>query len=300
MAVNEGIKQELKTQHQQVKNTYADQLQHLKEKLRNREKILTGKQVEGTAWTRFKSFFGVKRKIQSQGLDEIFQIKNDISQQHQQAMQKFKSIENHIEKHNLSDIILQRHQDTIQKYKTKHESLMGNLTGLNQAETLDEQGKAFDQLDSFMKTQQFKPGHQALNPDHMPFGPRKNKARKAKTTQKDLQAVLGLENKTQVAQARLGFPTLMTGAAIPAEYLAETIDIKITPEIEALAKELNHHPVEIYTWVHNNIQFIPSYGSIQGADYTLQTKRGNGFDTASLLIALLRASNIPPDMPMAP
>ena len=294
MAVNEGVKQQFKTQQQQVKQTYADKLQHLKEKLRNREKILTGKPVEGTAWARFKSFFGVKRKIQSQGLDEIFQIKNDISQQHQQAMQKFKSIENHINKHNLSDIILQRHQDAIQKYKTKHESLMDNLTGLNQAETLDDQGKAFDQLDSFLQTQQFKLGHQALNPDQMPFGPRKNKARKPKITKKDLQAVLGIENNTQIAQtARLGFPTLMTGAEIPAEYLAETIDVKITPEIEALAAELNHQPVEIYTWVHNNIQFIPSYGSIQGADYTLQTKRGNAFDTASLLIALLRASNIP-------
>ncbi|HET7630310.1 MAG TPA: transglutaminase-like domain-containing protein, partial [Candidatus Saccharimonadales bacterium] len=34
-------------------------------------------------------------------------------------------------------------------------------------------------------------------------------------------------------------------------------------------------------------------GSIQGADQTLRTLRGNDFDTASLLIALLRASNIP-------
>lgn len=38
---------------------------------------------------------------------------------------------------------------------------------------------------------------------------------------------------------------------------------------------------------------MPTYGSIQGSDYTLQTKRGNSFDTASLLIALLRASDIP-------
>ncbi len=45
--------------------------------------------------------------------------------------------------------------------------------------------------------------------------------------------------------------------------------------------------------VRNNIQFVPSYGSIQGSDMTLQTKRGNSFDTASLLIALLRAANIP-------
>jgi len=51
--------------------------------------------------------------------------------------------------------------------------------------------------------------------------------------------------------------------------------------------------VVIYNWVRNNIQFVPSYGSIQGSDMTLQTKRGNSFDTASLLIALLRAANVP-------
>ena len=291
MAANESFKQQHKIPQQQVKRNLAGNLQHLKDKMRNKEKILTGKPVEGSTWSQIQSFFGFKRKIQSQGLDEIYQMMNDINQQHQQAMQKFKSTENYIKKQNLSDTILQRHQDAVEKYKTHHETLMNRMTGLQQAETLDEQGKAFDQLNGFMKTQQFKPGHQALNPDQMPFGPRKNKTRKVKITKKDLQAVLGIENKTQLAQ--LGFPALMTGADIPAEYLAETIDAIITPEIEALAAELEHHPVKIYTWMHNNIQYVPSHGSIQGADYTLQTKRANGFDTASLFIALLRASNIP-------
>ena len=36
-----------------------------------------------------------------------------------------------------------------------------------------------------------------------------------------------------------------------------------------------------------------TWGSIQGADATLQTQRGNAIDTASLTIALLRASGIP-------
>jgi hypothetical protein len=36
-----------------------------------------------------------------------------------------------------------------------------------------------------------------------------------------------------------------------------------------------------------------SYGSIQGSQYTLETKRGNATDTASLLLSLLRAANIP-------
>ncbi|MEO9751330.1 MAG: transglutaminase-like domain-containing protein, partial [Marinobacter sp.] len=87
---------------------------------------------------------------------------------------------------------------------------------------------------------------------------------------------------------------LLESAVAPdEEQLASTLDADITPAIEALAEELNHEPVAIYQWVRNNIELIPSYGSIQGSEYTLENRRGNAFDTASLLIALLRASEIP-------
>jgi hypothetical protein len=75
--------------------------------------------------------------------------------------------------------------------------------------------------------------------------------------------------------------------------LAENIEVQFSSEIIAKAQELENNPVKIYNWVRNNIEFVPTYGSIQGAPMTLLTKQGNAFDTASLLIALLRASNIP-------
>ncbi len=74
--------------------------------------------------------------------------------------------------------------------------------------------------------------------------------------------------------------------------LSETIEVKFTPAIQAKAAELGHNPTKIYNWVRNNIEYVPTYGSIQGADMCLQTKQCNDFDTASLLIALLRASGI--------
>ena len=40
------------------------------------------------------------------------------------------------------------------------------------------------------------------------------------------------------------------------------------------------------------MEYVPTYGAIQGADMCLQTLQGNDFDIASLLIALLRASGI--------
>lgn len=88
-------------------------------------------------------------------------------------------------------------------------------------------------------------------------------------------------------------PMLLALADPPTDAdLAQTIEVQFTPAIQAKATELNHNPVKIYNWVRNNIEFVPTHGSIQGADMCLQTKQCNSFDTASLLIALLRSSGI--------
>lgn len=81
--------------------------------------------------------------------------------------------------------------------------------------------------------------------------------------------------------------------ATQAEDLTANEDVQISQEIKDLAAQLNHNPAKIYKWVYDNIEFVPTYGSIQGSAYTLETKRGNATDTSSLLIALLRASGIP-------
>ncbi len=75
--------------------------------------------------------------------------------------------------------------------------------------------------------------------------------------------------------------------------LTSTVEVQFTPAILAKAAELGYNAVNIYNWVYNNIEYVPTYGSIQGADMCLQTMQCNDMDTASLLIALLRASNIP-------
>ena len=50
--------------------------------------------------------------------------------------------------------------------------------------------------------------------------------------------------------------------------------------------------MQIVHWVYDHIEFLPTYGSVQGSYLTWLSKRGNACDTASLLIALLRAANI--------
>lgn len=75
--------------------------------------------------------------------------------------------------------------------------------------------------------------------------------------------------------------------------LAETIDAPFTADIKQKAVDLGSNPVKIFNWVHDTIGFFPSYGSVQGAQDTMDKQSGNAFDQASLLIALLRSSGIP-------
>ncbi len=96
----------------------------------------------------------------------------------------------------------------------------------------------------------------------------------------------------KVAATTLLHEMLIVATAPDITYLQPTTDVQITPEIQALAQELEHKPVTIYNGVHDNIQFIPTNGSIQGSQMTLEMRAGNATDTASLLIALLRSSGI--------
>ncbi|NQD36438.1 type IV secretion protein Rhs [Permianibacter sp. IMCC34836] len=70
-------------------------------------------------------------------------------------------------------------------------------------------------------------------------------------------------------------------------------EASLTPEIRALAETLEFSPVAIYRYVTNEIRFEPYYGSLKGAQGVLTSRAGNATDQASLLIALLRASNFP-------
>ena len=89
------------------------------------------------------------------------------------------------------------------------------------------------------------------------------------TTQEQINSLIGSDagNYTQTDSATIA---------------TQAINDKVT--------ELGADPLTLYQWVHDNIRWVPSYGVMQGADYTLQSEQGNAFDTASLLISLLRAA----------
>jgi RHS repeat-associated protein len=75
--------------------------------------------------------------------------------------------------------------------------------------------------------------------------------------------------------------------------LAATPDAPQSADIQALAAKLGYSPTQIFQYVSNQIAFQPYYGSLKGALATLYSSAGGPTDQASLLIALLRASNVP-------
>ncbi|NOZ52354.1 MAG: transglutaminase domain-containing protein, partial [Gammaproteobacteria bacterium] len=104
----------------------------------------------------------------------------------------------------------------------------------------------------------------------------------------------GYFNSPQTQLAALGDFTYsnLSGADNPA-YLAASDEIQLSQSIKDQAAALNYNTAEIYHWVRNNIQWQPTWGAVQNAELTLDAKRGNAMDIASLTIALLRASQIP-------
>jgi len=232
-------------------------------------------------------------------IGELQTLATLLTEQHVDAIANFDQTETDLLAKNLPEQILQRHRDAVVKYQASYDDMQQKIQAVITADTLQTQQAAMSTLDTLMQGHKLKKSHQKTDPNRLPFGtPDANKTRKPAQTSDELSDLTGISLSPQgtlLAANDISLETL--GLAQPgdpvAEDLSETPDIQFTDAITAKSLELGHDPVKIYNWVRNNIEFIPSYGSIQGADYTLQHGKGNAFDTASLLIALLRAANIP-------
>ncbi len=78
-----------------------------------------------------------------------------------------------------------------------------------------------------------------------------------------------------------------------AEDVASDPNTAFDSSIKKLAKELDYDPQKMYGWVKANIQYLPLFGSIKGAQRCFWDREGTDFDQAALLIELLRAAKIP-------
>ncbi|MCP4695912.1 MAG: transglutaminase domain-containing protein, partial [Gammaproteobacteria bacterium] len=203
----------------------------------------------------------------------------------------FDAAEAHLRGKNLPPEIIRRHREAVAAYDREMQTLQGNLDNVagiaeKTPQNIQKLQGAVDQALEHLQPLQTQGRHAPFDPEQLPFSIPKGEVRPPLETGEALKK-LAPPGKTGGVLRASGRP----GAPGP-DYLTATEDIQITPEIKALALELQHHPVKAYNWVVNNIRFVPSHGSIQGSQMTLETRSGNASDTASFLAALLRASGI--------
>ncbi len=225
---------------------------------------------------------------------ELKALREQLTALDKKAMVGFDKVKQHITKHKLPEVIHQRHTDAVAKYKKGYTTLLTNLTLIDTAPNAKSKQKALQQTRAHLDGLQLKRSQQPFDPNNLPHkSMQPNPDNKPKLTEKQF-AEAGLYNNPLVQYASHGAYNFgnLAGASDPA-YLAQTVEVKITPYVQARADALQHDPVQIYNWVRNNIEWIPSWGAMQDADITLGSKRGNAFDISSLLIALYRASGIP-------
>ena len=210
----------------------------------------------------------------------------------------FKETEKHIRDKKLPPEILARHEAAVAEYERRKAEFSALMQAVEAAaDGKGELQQALASLGDFMAKYPNAKTHTPTDPNNLPWGSPKPVTRAPYTSPAQFKTSRLFGETVKVAQSGSLSGISLPNAALPLAPtpadLAATEDVQITQAIKDLAASLDHQPVAIYNWVRNNIQFVPSYGSIQGSDMTLQTKRGNSFDTASLLIALLRVANIP-------
>lgn len=98
------------------------------------------------------------------------------------------------------------------------------------------------------------------------------------------------EAENYYEKKRKGSPPTEKARRLKSSIHADLAGDISSPEIQELARALRYDPKLIYDYVHNNIDYVPYFGSLKGALLTYLDGSGNDFDQASLMIALLRAS----------
>lgn len=227
--------------------------------------------------------------------------RSELKQLYVEIEESFQDTEQHLKNAKVPQVILDRHNEAVAQFqvrKAEFEKWMDKLEKADDANDSIERQASLEALGSFMAKHPNAKAHQYTDPNRLPFRTSDGNVRKPYETKDEYQASLFPPKYGKVLLASTSLDGVkLVPMALPstpaAEDLAETDDVQITPAIRDLANQLEKNPVKIYQWVRNNIEFIPSYGSIQGSNLTLQNKRGNAFDTANLLIALYRAAGVP-------
>lgn len=224
-----------------------------------------------------------------------------------EIMTKFDKIEKHIKDSNLPEIAMQRHK----KFTALYEKGKVGLENIYEKAYSVKDDLIIDKSSSVIKSELYNRDQQAraeiqnsikelkgfFSEDELSFEQNIVRARKKSDEPLPWRHVAAKEREPRLKsdyepvykRARLNDADYNPH---PADF-TQTIDTEMISELSELAKDLEYDPIKIYEWVLNNIYFQPYYGSAKGAAKTYYDRASNDFDTASLLIALLRESEIP-------
>lgn len=222
--------------------------------------------------------------LSSEERQKVQNWKSQLNDYHQDVMRNMTELTQWISHKKLSNTIKQRHQQAISKINQEVNGLRQQLNTLHLANNVTNTNQSIHNSFEFFNGKQLKRKHQvfdglssvALTPDRIAPGKSKADFNKYKFSENEVKSS---SNKDIDYSAP--------------ELLGTSDEVVINDYILAKVTELENDPVKIYHWVRNNIEWLPSYGAIQASDITLGSGRGNAFDQSSLLIAMLRAANVP-------
>lgn len=226
-----------------------------------------------------------KQRLVDAGI-EIARLDREIRKQLAQTTQRLVDAD-------LPAEIRERHRAFVKHYEENVAQLKENIGRVQKAAGGTETEAELERLSRHLQGAKAQPQLRKSGAERSLKGQPEAPKREPRLKKEDFERDLKRDKHSWLNQRRIVVASTGSLAGlIGPDDLAENLEVQLTPEIRAKALELEHNPVKIYNWVRNNIEFVPTWGSIQGAHLTLVTGKGNAFDTSSLLIALLRASGI--------
>jgi transglutaminase-like putative cysteine protease len=220
--------------------------------------------------------------------DTIGGLRRRLASLHQRVLSRFADVEASLAAQGVDAAIRERSQSTRRAFDDSMQAVLGDLRGAEGTGPGDSDRAALASAARRLRTNSSARPDHPTDPRRLPFRPADGRPRAPRLTNAEFGTLASSTGGPMTAAAARVAAT----AAPTAAELGPTEDAQITPAIQALAASLGNDPLRIYDWVRNNVEFVPTYGSVQGSQMTMVARRGNAFDIASLLVALLRSAGV--------
>jgi len=193
-----------------------------------------------------------------------------LQSENAKALVDFEADAEHIRTHALNGVIESRQRDAVAAFRERAAQLDADLADIDQASDAGQAGAKAQSLKQRLAPLALSRSAQRIKPKALPYSTPKITPKTPRTSAGQFAGFATESHHSRSMMAALS-PTLQLAAAsIPPDTLAATEDVQITPAITQLASTLNNNPLAILSWVQNNIEYVPTYGSIQGSDLTMR------------------------------